>query len=250
MGWEMHISRATFASCSNWFPILEREVVGLVDRHDDLAFTPERGQAPDPGTLQMIWWTPGDGAASCFRYARGALHAKHPEPATQRRMVGMAAGLDAWLLRGDSDQYELWADGILRPREVPLLEYRREWGIVLGVGDHAIAPAEWFAFVATQPDFRLAGEVEAWLPSGLRTVASPPTAIWHGHPAGRPVPFFCDPDGIQKEIQTRGYDEPVLGRCLELARHFGVEIYVPDGRTYVWPPGADQPVVTRPGLPG
>jgi hypothetical protein len=244
---DLHIGRSMFAAYAHRFPILEREVVDLVNRHDDLGFTPGHGPVPEPGNLDTIWWTPGGAIGSRLGYRRGALCATHPEPATQRRMVEIADELDAYLLDNDSEQYELWADGVLRPREVPLWAYRREWGIYLGIGDRRITPDEWFSHVATRPDFRLVDEVEAWLPSGLRTVACPPTAMWTGHPSGRAVPFFCDREGIDEDIQTRGYDDPVLHVCLDLARHFDVEIFVPDGRSFVWPPGADRPVMTRPG---
>jgi hypothetical protein len=182
MGYEVHITRVIPWMYSRRFPILADEVVGLVRRTPDL-------DMPEASRISLGEFTLTIGADDWLRFHDGELRTKHPREPLIRRMLAIAATLDAWVLGDDDSVYGLTDDRIVeRPAVLADLPYPRSF-IARG---EPISAQQWADLVAIQPDFEWRTRIQARVPSGLRWIDCPAVACWTGHPRGKPVPFFLD----------------------------------------------------------
>jgi hypothetical protein len=246
VGYDLHISRATFWPDSTHYPILERELADLIQREPDLWFEPDRkGEPPAhlhsspgyriaglPTTPSLRWFAWADAVAPAelgegewLQVSNGQIQRKYPSDEMTRRMAEIARSLDAWLTGDNDELYLLSPDGQIVTRERTADErhpasgvhhhrYLARAGRYLWSSEHPIQADEWLRFAAGQPDFRIDEHVEALLPSGWKTIARPPVAHWVGHPSGRPVPFFHDDDGY---LEVHHADPATVSRMVELA---------------------------------
>ncbi|MEV6346432.1 hypothetical protein [Actinoplanes sp. NPDC051851] len=208
MGYDLHITRALIDYESEWFPILAGEVEALVAAEPDLAIPPDAPRRPD---FCFVLWTgsaPDREHYLLFQYGR--LSIKNPEPPFVRRMVELAAHLDAWPIGDNGELYSCDGDR-LRSGE-------RDWSAIARDRHFLrrptpITPGEWASVTATQPDFTPMTRIKTPLPSGVRTIACPEVSCWTAHPSGDPIPFYVD-DGA---IQVRHADAPTRLRMTALA---------------------------------
>lgn len=221
MGYELHITRAFMIFDSERYPILDAEVDALVRAEADLADGPRQ-----PGVRYIDWIADAGEGHHSLRFDCGKLAIKHPRPAFIRRMIELAARLDARVIGDDGLVYEWEGDQVVeRERRVDASAWNQRfitrggWAGGLNL-DAPIRPAEWEALVAAQPDFETMTSIEASLPSGVRSIACPPVACWTGHPSGRPVPFFFDHD----LVEVRSADEPTVRRMWELAEALDAKV--------------------------
>jgi hypothetical protein len=217
MGYELHLTRAILSYESERFPILGPEVDALVAGEPDLVIPADAPRRPD--FCYVVWPARGPVREHYLLFQDGRLSVKHPEPEFVRRMVELAARLDAWVIGDDAEVYGWDGEQVVSwQRGVEAFAQRRRFltrGTWLG-GLNAgapIRPDEWAALVAAQPDFTPMTTIEATLPSGIRPIACPPVPAWTGHPSGRPVPFHFDED----VIEVRDADEATERRMVELA---------------------------------
>jgi hypothetical protein len=217
MGYDLHITRAFVSSESERFPILGSEVDELVRGEPDLMIPPD---APRRVDFCFVCWTAdASDRGHYLLFQAGRLSIKNPEPGFQRRMIELAARLDAWVIGEHAEVYEWDGDRVVeRQRGPEAFAGRRRFitrGTWLGgLNGHApIRPDEWAALVAAQPDFTMMTSIEARLPSGVRPIPCPAVACWTGHPSGRPVPFFFDED----VIEVGHADKPTERRMAKLA---------------------------------
>ncbi len=247
VGYDLHISRATFWPYSRHYPILERELADLIQRAPDLWFEPDRkGEPPThiqtspqyriaglPAIPSLRWFAWDDngvalaefGEGEWLQVSNGQIQRKYPSDAMTRRMAEIARSLDAWLMGDNDELYLVNPDGQIISRERTAAERHPAFGIhhprylaregrYLWGSEHPIQADEWLRFVAGQPDFRIDEHIEALLPSGSKTIPCPPVAHWVGHPSSKPVPFFHDDDGY---IEVHYADPATVGRMVELA---------------------------------
>jgi hypothetical protein len=211
VGYDLHISRALSWFDSEHYPIRPQEVIDLVRRSPDLAM---RGTGDDEFAIDCDDWS--------LRYRDGELTAGNPPDGAVRRMLGLAADLDAWVTGDDGEVYE-W-DGVrMRTRERP--DEEQPVDPLYLSRDGAIAAEEWMAVAAGQPDFRVDTTIEARLPSGVAWIPCPPVARWTGHPSGDPVWCFHDED----LVEVRCDDAATVRRMTELAARLGAEVLRWDG---------------------
>ena len=220
MGYDLHMSRAIMWIDSAWFPILRAEVLGLIERHDDLALPEGYPVDTDTGGFDFhclpddwLWFTGGQ------------IKTKNPEPHLIRRMAELAVELDAWLIGDDGEVYA-W-DGrevVQRDREPD--EYQVERCVITRASgtvwswEAPILPDEWMALAQTQPDFDTGTRIEALLPSGPTWITCPPVAHWMAHPSGRPLPFLP----FQDVVVVRDRDPATVRRAGLLAAALGAHV--------------------------
>jgi hypothetical protein len=223
VGFDVHITRVTFWPYSQRYPIRTSEWLAVVARNDDLVFEADRYPeiTDDPDASYTFTWIPSDGIGSWFSWHLGEIKTKNPADATIRRMIEIAAELDAWVVGDDTWIYDLDCDGLVVPRNPTRIEIHEliPHFITRGTGtggmnrSHPIMEAEWLDLVARQPDFLIATEVEAHVPSGHKHIPCPPVAIWTHHPSRPEIPFFFDTD----LIEVNAADTTTLARMKELA---------------------------------
>jgi len=229
VGYDVHITRARFWPHSERYPIRTSEWLALVADNDDLYFDKDHYGQPtdDPDATYMFDWKPATGDGSWFMCSSGEIRTKNPEDATIRRMIEMAADLDAWVTGDDHAFYSIDQGTVAEREPTPQqIDASTPHFITHGSAsggmnwDHPILQAEWLDVVAAQPDFVIATEVEAYLPSGISRITCPPVATWIGHPNGLQIPFFFDED----LIEVRASDDPTLKRMTELAAVLGAKV--------------------------
>jgi hypothetical protein len=219
VGYDLHISRAIRWVDSEWFPINRAEVMGLIQRHDDLALPdgyPDTGSGgfdfscrPD----DWLWFTDGE------------IKTKNPVPGLIRRMVDLAAELDAWLTGDDGEVYTWDGREIVQRYRRPD-EYQVEGCIITRASgtvyswEAPILPDAWMALAQAQPDFDIGTRIEALLPSGPSWIICPPVAHWMGHPAGIPLPFLP----FQDVVMVRDRDPATVRRASQLAATLGARV--------------------------
>jgi hypothetical protein len=212
VGYELHITRALPGLYHERFPIQAAEVHDLIRSSPDLRLFQDPPSRPDYFMMAV-------GEDDWFLYDHGELRTKHPGDALIRRMLELAAVLDAWVLGDDDIIYTLIDDRIAeRPAVLADLPYPR-WYLSR---DTPIPAAEWASVVSAQPDFRWSTRVRARVPSGLKWVECPPVACWTDHPAGRVVPFFLDE--YEEIVDVWQPDPPTKDRVLALAPVLGATV--------------------------
>ncbi|MER7280084.1 hypothetical protein ABT369_37160 [Dactylosporangium sp. NPDC000244] len=157
MGYELHIARVIPWIYCHRFPIGRHEVRALLHAED---------------------W---------LRYDDGRLCARDPGEARVRRMLDIAAELDAWLL-GDGDTIFGVAGDRVVEREATHADLPFPRTFV--AAEAAITAARWAEVVAAEPDLEWRTRIRAQVPSGATWIDCPAVACWTGHPSGEPVPFF------------------------------------------------------------
>jgi len=234
VGYDLHISRATFWPYSSYYPILEQEVIDLIDREADLRLEPNQ----NGGVSRWITWhdTPADAEESegeWLQFWRGEIMRKWPSDDMIRRMAGLARSLDAWLTGDDCELYAVNSDGRIASRQRTTEEMHPGFGVhphrfivraggrYLWESTNPIRHEEWLEVAARQPDFRVTPYVEALLPSGWKTIECPPIAQWVGHPSGKAVPFFQDEYGC---VEVHHADPATVSRMTELAPLLGAAV--------------------------
>lgn len=229
MGWEIHISRHMLHWQSERCPIREAELEDLIRSEDDLNFRPDRSGLYGADRAEPGWftWDPPDGIGSWFMYMSGRISTKHPEDATIRRMIAIAAMLDAWVSADDPQFHTPGDTGEILTREPSRDEVIRTANCSItreivhaGFSPGGITPDEWRALPAVHPDILMVNEIPAWLPSGMKHVRCAPVPAWVGHPAGTPVALFYD-DG---RIEVENPDHSTLLRMLTLADSLGAVV--------------------------
>jgi hypothetical protein len=162
-----------------------------------------------------------------FQYWNYEIKVKNPSEPMLRRMLAMAAALDAWVDGDDPMHFYVDEAGNIVEREPPLEMIHEDLGYFIargasGVLERSVAlPAEeWLQLVDQESDFRMSDDVEARLPGGRRRISSPRHAEWLGHPSGRAIPFFYE-DGA---IEVKSADQPTIDRMLELADALGATV--------------------------
>jgi hypothetical protein len=223
MGYDLHISRAISWVDSAWFPITDTEILGLIQRHDDLLLSPPDGYSDlnDAGSVDLYFWCLPD---DWLLFSGGEIRTKNPRPELVQRMVQLAADLDAWLTGDDGEVYTWDGRQVVHRARGPL-EYRTERCIITRATETTmsweapIARDEWLALAAAQPDFEIGTSIEALLPSGSAWIACPPVAHWMDHPSGKPVPFLHDRDEV-----TANRDSATIRRAGVLATVLGARV--------------------------
>ena len=230
MGYDLHITRAFVADESERFPILDAEVDELVRAEPDLAIPSDAPR--HPGFCFVQWTADLPGREHYLLFQHGRLSITHPEPAFLRRMIDLAARLDAWVIGDDAEVCGFDGERVVAWQRGREAFARRRRFITRGTwlgglnADTPIRPGEWAALVAAQPDFTMLTSIEASLPSGTRPIACPPVAAWTGHPSGRPIPFFFDED----VIEVRDADEPTERRMAGVAAELSAKAVDDDDR--------------------
>jgi hypothetical protein len=217
VGYDLHISRALQWTDSGFFPIPASDVVSLVELSADLTL---RDEAEGGLTVDCLGWS--------LRYAEGELSAKQPPDPVLRRMLDLAAELDAWVTGDDGEVYERDGGSGVRRRERdeedlpgdPLYLSRDD------LDADPISNEEWLAAAGEQADFRIDTTIRAKLPSGVAWIPCPPVACWTGHPSGDPVWCFHDED----LVEVRGDDPDTVRRMTALAVGMGAEVLRWDGQ--------------------
>lgn len=224
VGYDLHITRAFMSFDSERYPILGTEVDDLARDEPDLTIPPDAPRRPD---FCYINWDSGAPHSDDYLLFRaGRLTTKNPRPELLRRMIELAARLDAWVIGDDGEVYEWDGDRVVHRQRGPEAFARHPRYITRGtfssgMNAHApIRPDEWAALVAAHPDFTTMTRIEATLPSGVRWIPCPPVACWAGHPSGRPMPFFLDGD----VIEVRYADGPTVRRMAALAAFLGAKV--------------------------
>jgi len=175
--WQVHVTRATSWVHRHRYPILEQEVLDLVESASDLV----RDPLPD-GSLRFRWEAEDHFG---FTYWNDEISAMKPTEPMVRRMLAMAGVLDAWVEGEDPAHYFLDPTGSLVQRQPPLQMIYENLEHLITRGSVALPAEEWQQIVDQEPDFRMSDDVEARLPSGRRRISSPRHAEWLGHPSGR-----------------------------------------------------------------
>ncbi|WP_436534731.1 hypothetical protein [Actinoplanes sp. HUAS TT8] len=213
MGYELHITRAFRSWETARYPIADAEVVDLVRAEADLTIPADAPRRD--GFAHVTWSVVLAEREHHLLFQDGCLSVKHPEDVFVRRMIELAARLDAWVIGDDSELYE-W-DGL------GIAQRDRDWVAIGARGRYLRRPGapiradEWAELVAAQSDFVMTTRVEATVPSGRRWVDCPPVPAWTGHPDGRLVPCFHDDDTVEVEDA----DGPVDERMRALAATLG-----------------------------
>ena len=206
MGYDLHITRALEWTDSEYYPIPEVEVVDLVEQSPDLALR--------DGVVHADGWS--------LRYSEGELSCPEPPEPVLRRLLELAAALDAWVTGDDGEVYE-WDGTAVSTREREEKELPSDPLYLSRDGldtDNPISNEEWLAAVGEQPDFTVGTTIEATLPSGVAWIPCPPVARWTGHPSGEPVWCFHDED----VVEVRGDDPDTVRRMTALAVVMGAEV--------------------------
>jgi hypothetical protein len=205
MGYEVHITRAIPGFYCERFPVTAAEVLDLVRQAPDL-------DVPTNPTASSEVFMVTVGEDDWLLFSRGELRTKHPGEPLIRRMLALAASLEAWVL-GDDDHIYAEQDGrvVVRPAVLADLPYPT---YVITRRDN-IPASEWAGVVGTQSDFAWWDRVEARVPSGLKWIGCPPVACWTGHPSGKPIPFFYEED--ENGIEVLQPDAATLARMRALA---------------------------------
>ncbi|AGZ40635.1 hypothetical protein [Actinoplanes friuliensis] len=207
MGYEVNVTRALVAGEGGWYPILRSEVDELVNGEADLVID-----------HRSIGW----GSENLW-FRDGALSANRPSDGLLRRMIELAARLDAWVIGDDGELYEWDGEQIVSRPQAPAWNsrYLTRGTSAAGLNYKApIHPDEWAALAAGQSDFAMMTTIVAMLPSGVRRIACPPIPCWTGHPSGEPIPFFFDED----LIEVRRADAPTVDRMAALATVLGARV--------------------------
>jgi hypothetical protein len=110
--WQVHVTRATSWVHRHRYPILEQEVLDLVESASDLV----RDPLPD-GSLRFRWEAEDHFG---FTYWNDEISAMKPTEPMVRRMLAMAGVLDAWVEGEDPAHYFLDPTGSLVQRQPPL----------------------------------------------------------------------------------------------------------------------------------
>ncbi|MEV6601139.1 hypothetical protein AB0M36_30445 [Actinoplanes sp. NPDC051346] len=212
MGYEVHITRAIPSLYFQRFPVTAAEVLDGVRQAADLDVPTNPGPSSEifPITVGKDDW---------LLFSHGELRTKHPSEQLIRRMLALAATLDAWVL-GDDEHIYAEENGqiVARPAVLTDLPYPTYF-----IARHdKISASEWEGVVGTQSDFAWWTRVEARVPSGLKWIGSPPVACWTGHPAGKPVPFFFDE--YDRGIEVLQPDSATLTRMRVLAPRLDAEV--------------------------
>lgn len=205
MGYEVHITRAIPGIYFQRFPIRAAEVLDLARREPDLV--------PIPPTSSPDYFMLTVGGDDWLLFNHGELRTKHPGEPLIRRMLTLAATLDAWVL-GDDDHIYAEENGevVARPAVLADLPYPT----CFIARSSKIGESEWKSVVGAQSDFAWWDRVEARVPSGLKWFSCPPVACWTGHPSGKPIPFFLDE--YDEGIEVFQPDPATLTRMRALAR--------------------------------
>jgi hypothetical protein len=226
MGYDLHITRATWDYESGRFPILDAEVVAAVHGAPDLVIPPD---APRRSGFCYVLWTSSESDEHLL-FRDGRLSTKNPSDAFLRRMVELAECLDAWVTGDDAELYEWDGSQVVQRWRSEEVYARRRRMISRGTafsgmnGHDPISLSEWTALAAAQSDFEMMTSIEVDLPSGQRQIACPPVACWLGHPSRGPVPFFHDED----LIEVYDVDEPTERRMTALATALAARVADPD----------------------
>lgn len=225
---------------SSRYPILVTEWMALVNDSADLSIDREHYGDPltDPDRTYMIDWLPGDGVGAWFMCYNGEIKTKNPDDATIRRMIEMAGILDAWVTGDDSEVYSLAPAGQVINRQPTRSEIARSIPHVITRGSTAaglnrlrpILRQEWMDLATAQPDFTIATEVDAHVPSGIKRIPCPPVAAWTGHPARPQVPFFFEEDLV--EVQDA--DNATVHRMIELAAELDASVLDGNDNVVTW----------------
>jgi hypothetical protein len=204
VGYDLHVTRALQWTDSECYPISAVEIEGLVGRSPDLTW---RGDSVD--------WLGG----GSLRYRDGELSAREPPDGLVRRMLELAAALDAWVTGDDGEVYE-WDGQAVRRRERADEELPPDPLYLARPDGDPIAADEWLAAAAAESDFRVGKRIQARLPSGTAWIPCPPVACWTGHPSGEPVWCFHDED----VVEVRSDDPDTVRRMAALAVRMGAEV--------------------------
>ncbi|RSM54881.1 hypothetical protein DMB66_36605 [Actinoplanes sp. ATCC 53533] len=188
------------------FPLQAAEVLDLVHRAPDL----DVPTAPKPSS-EIFPVTVGED--DWLLFSDGELRTKHPGEPLIRRMLALAATLDAWVL-GDDDHIYAEERGEIVVRSAVLADLPYPTYFIARSGK--IGAAEWAGVIGTQSDFGWWDRVEARVPSGFTWFSCPPVACWAGHPSGKPIPFFLDE--YEQGIEVFQPDAATLARMRALAQ--------------------------------
>jgi hypothetical protein len=225
VGYDLHITRAVFWPESDRYPILGSEVADLVRGTPGLTVPPGRAQLPGP------CWINGDTPErDALWFHNYQLQSKHPRPEFRRRMIELAARLDAWVVGDDGEVYDWDGTQVISWQRGPAAfavdpRYLTRGTASSGLNhDAAIRPDEWAEVAAAQPDFTTMTRIEATLPSGVREIPCLPVPAWTGHPSGRPVPFYFERD----LIEVRNADGPTIARMKRLATALNAKVLTYD----------------------
>jgi hypothetical protein len=108
MGWEIHITRASFWADSGQDPIAVEEWLGLVQADPELAIDPR-----DNGPYFALWMAHNiDNDHPWFDWFQGSINTKHPDRKTLGKALEIARHLGARVQGDDGEEYR-------RPEDMP-----------------------------------------------------------------------------------------------------------------------------------
>jgi len=225
VGYDHHLSRATFWIHGRYYPIGVDEVVELVHRSPDLTFEGLSGKFGPQGSTGYLHflWTRDDDEPWMLRHYAGQISVKHAPQPLLRRMEEFGAEFDAWLM-GDDGELLSWDGQQMVERQREREYFLNDPGSVSDPGwitrgramdndGRPITQQEWFALAERHDDLRIDTAIAARLPSGPARIPCPPTVFWIAHPSREPVPMFHD-DGM---IEVWHVDSAIATRTIPIA---------------------------------